>query len=49
MQTQLFVCESFEQLIEEVNKFGDTMAFRTGGTQALDKATALVIHLAIMT
>ncbi|WRP08637.1 aromatic amino acid hydroxylase [Rossellomorea aquimaris] len=38
MQTQLFVCESFEQLIEEVEKFGENMAFRKGGTEALDKA-----------
>ncbi|MHA7138784.1 aromatic amino acid hydroxylase [Rossellomorea arthrocnemi] len=38
MQTQLFVCESFEQLIEEVEKFGETMAFRKGGTEAIDKA-----------
>ncbi|MFC7784183.1 aromatic amino acid hydroxylase [Rossellomorea sp. GCM10028870] len=38
MQTQLFVCESFEQLIEEVEKFGETMAFRKGGTEAIEKA-----------
>lgn len=40
MQTQLFVCKSFEQLIEEVNKFGETMAFRQGGTEAIEKAIA---------
>ncbi|KGA98920.1 phenylalanine 4-monooxygenase [Alkalihalobacillus alcalophilus ATCC 27647 = CGMCC 1.3604] len=40
MQTQLFVCESFEQLIEEVNHFGNTMAFRQGGTEAIEKAIA---------
>jgi phenylalanine-4-hydroxylase len=40
MQTQLFVCESFEQLIEEVSQFGETMAFRKGGTEAIDKAIA---------
>ncbi|CAM3792298.1 aromatic amino acid hydroxylase [Aeromicrobium ponti] len=40
MQTQLFVCESFEQLIEEVTRFGETMAFCTGGTEAIEKAIA---------
>ncbi|QED46032.1 aromatic amino acid hydroxylase [Cytobacillus dafuensis] len=40
MQTQLFVCKSFEQLIEEVTKFGETMAFRQGGTEAIEKAIA---------
>ncbi|MBT2686731.1 aromatic amino acid hydroxylase [Bacillus sp. ISL-47] len=40
MQTQLFVCESFEQLIEKVNHFGETMAFRQGGTEAIEKAIA---------
>ncbi len=40
MQTQLFVCESFEQLIEEVTRFGESMAFRQGGTVAIEKAIA---------
>lgn len=38
MQTQLYVCESFEQLIEEITRFGETMAFRKGGTEAIEKA-----------
>ncbi|MFI8688289.1 aromatic amino acid hydroxylase [Rossellomorea sp. NPDC077527] len=38
MQTQLFVCESFDQLIDEVEKFGETMAFRKGGTNSIEKA-----------
>lgn len=40
MQTQLFVCESFEQLIEEVTRFSESMAFRQGGTAAIEKAIA---------
>ena len=38
MQQQLFVCESFEQLIKMVEKFGETLAFRKGGTKAIEKA-----------
>ncbi|MGM7702832.1 aromatic amino acid hydroxylase [Pseudalkalibacillus sp. Hm43] len=37
-QPQLFVCESFEQLIEAVEQFSETMAFKVGGTESLDKA-----------
>ncbi|MDR7078273.1 phenylalanine-4-hydroxylase [Neobacillus niacini] len=37
-QPQLFVCNSFEQLIDAVNEFSKTMAFKVGGTQGLDKA-----------
>ncbi|MEH7012229.1 aromatic amino acid hydroxylase [Neobacillus niacini] len=37
-QPQLFVCDSFEQLIDAVNEFAKTMAFTVGGTQGLDKA-----------
>ncbi|WP_045521732.1 aromatic amino acid hydroxylase [Neobacillus niacini] len=37
-QPQLFVCDSFEQLIDAVNEFTKTMAFTVGGTQGLDKA-----------
>lgn len=39
-QPQLFVCESFEQLLEAVNAFEATMAHRLGGTVALDRALA---------
>jgi phenylalanine-4-hydroxylase len=38
MQPQLFVCESFDQLIEAIEEFSNTMAFRKGGTEALEKA-----------
>ncbi|MDQ0200787.1 aromatic amino acid hydroxylase [Neobacillus ginsengisoli] len=38
MQPQLFVCESFDQLIEAIEKFANTMAFRKGGTESLEKA-----------
>lgn len=38
MQPQLFVCRSFDELIEAVDKFSDTMAFRKGGTESLEKA-----------
>lgn len=38
MQPQLFVCESFDQLIEGIEEFSNTMAFKTGGTESLDKA-----------
>ncbi|SDN30221.1 aromatic amino acid hydroxylase [Bacillus sp. OK048] len=37
-QPQLFVCDSFDQLINAVNEFAETMAFKIGGTQSLDKA-----------
>ncbi len=37
-QPQLFVCSSFDQLIEAVNEFSKTMAFKVGGTESLDKA-----------
>jgi phenylalanine-4-hydroxylase len=37
-QPQLFVCDSFDQLIDAVNEFSNTMAFKVGGTQGLDKA-----------
>lgn len=37
-QPQLFVCDSFDQLIDAVNEFSNTMAFKVGGTPGLDKA-----------
>ncbi|MGG1675722.1 aromatic amino acid hydroxylase [Neobacillus sp. NRS-1170] len=37
-QPQLFVCESFEQLIEAVKEFAGKMAFHKGGTESLEKA-----------
>ncbi|MDQ0971024.1 phenylalanine-4-hydroxylase [Neobacillus niacini] len=37
-QPQLFVCDSFDQLIDAVLEFSKTMAFRVGGTKGLDKA-----------
>ncbi|MCA1029773.1 aromatic amino acid hydroxylase [Bacillus timonensis] len=37
-QPQLFVCESFDQLIDAVKQFAETMAFKKGGTEGLDKA-----------
>lgn len=37
-QPQLFVCDSFDQLIDAVNKFSETMAFKIGGTEGLEKA-----------
>lgn len=37
-QPQLFVAKSFEQLSEILQKYADTMAFRRGGTYALDVA-----------
>lgn len=37
-QPQLYVCESFDQLIDAVNEFASTMAFMVGGTESLDKA-----------
>ncbi|WP_044022728.1 aromatic amino acid hydroxylase [Bacillus sp. SG-1] len=38
MQKQLFVCESFEELIEAVEEFSASMAFRTGGASSVRKA-----------
>ena len=37
-QPQLFVCDSFDQLIDAVIEFSKTMAFKVGGTKGLDKA-----------
>ncbi|WHX98301.1 aromatic amino acid hydroxylase [Neobacillus sp. DY30] len=37
-QPQLFVCNSFDQLIDAVLEFSKTMAFKVGGTKGLDKA-----------
>lgn len=37
MQPQLFVCQSFDQLIETVQAFSARMAFRIGGTESLFK------------
>ncbi|SDW14121.1 aromatic amino acid hydroxylase [Paenibacillus sp. CF384] len=38
MQSRLFVCHSFEQLLEGVEALANTMAFRIGGTESLEKA-----------
>jgi len=38
MQSQLFVCKSFEELMEGAEELANTMAFRIGGTESLDKA-----------
>ncbi|WP_459499356.1 aromatic amino acid hydroxylase [Bacillus sp. C1] len=38
MQPQLFVCQSFEELTEALEKFSETMAFKTGGTEGLARA-----------
>ncbi|MFD3448425.1 aromatic amino acid hydroxylase [Microbacteriaceae bacterium 4G12] len=38
MQPQLFVCQSFDELIEAIEAFANTMAFRKGGTEGLEKA-----------
>ncbi len=38
MQSQLFVCKSFEELMEGAEELANTMAFRVGGTESLDKA-----------
>jgi len=38
MQSQLFVCKSFEELMEGAEELANTMAFRNGGTESLDKA-----------
>ncbi|MFJ5762145.1 aromatic amino acid hydroxylase [Neobacillus sp. NPDC093182] len=37
-QPQLFVCDSFDQLIDAVMEFSKTMAFKVGGNKGLDKA-----------
>jgi len=37
-QPQLFVCKTFADLVEAVDQFAATMAFRKGGTASLDKA-----------
>ncbi len=37
-QPQLFVCENFDQLIEAVGQFAETMAFNVGGTESVNKA-----------
>ncbi|HEY9900378.1 MAG TPA: aromatic amino acid hydroxylase [Pantanalinema sp.] len=39
-QPQLFVCESFKQLLEATRVFADRMAWKRGGTYALDIALA---------
>lgn len=38
MQSQLFVCKDFDELMEGVESLAETMAFRNGGTDGLDKA-----------
>ncbi|SDO74638.1 phenylalanine-4-hydroxylase [Paenibacillus sp. yr247] len=38
MQSQLFVCKSFEELMEGAQSLTNTMAFRVGGTESLEKA-----------
>ena len=37
-QPQLFVCESFDQLIDAVKEFSKRMAYTVGGTESLEKA-----------
>ncbi|MGG1676305.1 aromatic amino acid hydroxylase [Neobacillus sp. NRS-1170] len=37
-QPQLFVCKSFDDLVAEIDEFANTMAFRKGGTESLEKA-----------
>jgi phenylalanine-4-hydroxylase len=37
-QPQLFVCDSFDQLINAVMEFSKTMAFNVGGAKGLEKA-----------
>lgn len=39
-QPQLFVCRSFEELKEGLEQFADSMAFRIGGAESVDKAVA---------
>lgn len=48
-QPQLFVCESFDELINSVKEFASTMAFSIGGTESLEKAlisnhTATIVY-----
>jgi len=38
MQSQLFVCRSFDELMEGAEALAETMAFRVGGTESLEKA-----------
>lgn len=38
MQSKLFVCKSFEELMEGAQSLTNTMAFRVGGTESLEKA-----------
>ncbi|WNR46929.1 aromatic amino acid hydroxylase [Paenibacillus roseipurpureus] len=38
MQTKLFVCNSFEELMAGAEFLANTMAFRVGGTESLEKA-----------
>ncbi|RAP75934.1 aromatic amino acid hydroxylase [Paenibacillus montanisoli] len=38
MQSKLFVCRSFDELMEGVQALADTMAFRVGGTESLERA-----------
>ncbi|MCX2825853.1 aromatic amino acid hydroxylase [Bacillus pseudomycoides] len=38
MQPQLFVCKSFEELTEALENFSETMAFKTGDAEGLEKA-----------
>jgi phenylalanine-4-hydroxylase len=38
-QPQLFVTETFQNLIDVLEQFADTMAFRKGGTESIIKAT----------
>ena len=37
-QPQLFVCNSFDELIEAVREFASTMSISVGGTESLEKA-----------
>lgn len=37
-QPQLFVCESFDQLIYALDEYSQRMAFQIGGTESLEKA-----------
>ncbi|WP_223589670.1 aromatic amino acid hydroxylase [Neobacillus bataviensis] len=37
-QPQLFVCKSFDDLVAKIDEFANTMAFRKGGTESLEKA-----------
>ncbi|MBP1934641.1 phenylalanine-4-hydroxylase [Ammoniphilus resinae] len=47
MQPQLFVCQSFEQLISAVQEFSTRMAFSVGGTESLFKAlrSSNIVHV----